>query len=409
MKLISAALALSLALLLADSASLAREPLTPAQQEEVKLKSGEWMLDTEKAEKLTKKHKFAEAEALNKKILAERESLKLDLSAQQNALAWFYASWGKNDLAEAMFNAQLESVKSNAGLDDMQLCYPLEEHAKFLERIGKKGEAKKLRDRAAAIRLADKQSVKLPPLPKNMSAEQKLVEARKCVEMGEKLIDSELQTKAAVWLNRAVVLNPNDARAFYLRAQTEAWNDNFLKATQSLTTAIKLKPTYAEAFRDRGHAYVAIKQYPKAYVDFEKAFALAKDTDAMGTKAKLEDVAGKHREAAADYSRVIAVAPDLSWPYVQRGIAYEGMKDWAKAIADYTVLCDRYPKSYDYFEMRGKAYLSANQLQKSLADYDKVVALNPSYTGGYAERAKVYQKIDGKRSPRVMADLKKAK
>lgn len=405
-------IALSISLCLSASAVTAAAfaaDLTPAQQEEVQIKSGEWMVQTQKADKLNKAHKFAEAEAIYKKILNERKDLGLDLSAQQNGLGWFYANWGKNDLAEQAFNDQFASVQKSALLDEMQYCYPLEEHAKFLDKIGKKDEAKKLRARVAAIQAADKAPYKLPPLAKNLTPEQKLEEAKKCTEMGKKLLDSELQSKAALWLGRAIALDPTDATAYLLRSRTEAWTNNFQKAIVSLNQAIKLKPDYADAYADRGHAYVAVNQYSKAYADFEKAFVLNKDTDALGTKAKMEDEAGKSKEAVADYTRVIAVAPDKSWPYVQRGLAYQHLKDYAKAIADYTILCDRYPKNYEYFEYRGTAYMKANQLDKSLADYNKVISLNPSYTGGYKERAGVYQKLDGKQSPRVMADLKKAK
>lgn len=401
-------IALSLSLCLSVSAVFAGD-LTPAQQEELEIKSGEWMVATQKADQLNKQHKFAEAEAIYKKILDERKALALNLSAQQDGLAWFYANWGKNELAEQYFNDMLAGIQKSAGLDEMQYCYPLEEHAKFLEKIGKKDEAKKLRARVASLQAADKAPYKLPPLPKDLTAAQKLEEAKKATEMGKKLIDSELQSKAALWLNRAITLDPNDATAYLLRSQTLAWTNNFQKAIVDLNTAIKLKPDYAEAYANRGQAYVALKQDAKAYADFEKAFSLNKDTDSLGNKAKMEDESGKHKEAIADYTRVIEVVPDKSWPYVQRGVAYEHMKDYAKAIADYTVLCERYPRSYAYFEYRGTAYMKSNQLDKSLADYNKVISLNPNYTGGYKERAGVYQKLDGKQSPRVMADLKKAK
>jgi tetratricopeptide (TPR) repeat protein len=407
-KVISAALIVSLCLSL--SAGYASDTQTPAQLEEIKIKSGKWMEQTQQAEQLSKKHKFEEPEAIYKKILAERKELGLDLSGQQNTLGWFYANWGKNDLAEQQFKDQLASVEENAGLNEMMLCYPLEEQAKFLDKVGRKDEAKKLRARIKTITAAANAPVKLPPLTKDMTASQKIEEAKKCCDMGGKLIDSELQDRAVVYLNRSIALNPNDPVAHFLRSKTELWVDNFAKGLQDLNTAIRLKPDYADAYEDRGHYYVSVKQYPKALADFAKAFALnPKDTNAMGSKAKLEDEQGQHKQAVADYTKVIEVEPDLSWPYVQRGIAYEALKDFKKAIADYTVLCDKYPNSYDYFELRGHAYLKANQPDKSLSDYNKVVSLNPKYTGGYAERAKVYQKIDGKQTPRVMADLKKSK
>ncbi|HEY9677779.1 MAG TPA: hypothetical protein V6C76_07205 [Drouetiella sp.] len=410
MKLISAALTLSIALSLSASIAVKATDLTPAQQEEVRVKSGVWMDDNRKAEALSKQHKFAEAEALYKKVLSEREALGLDTSQEHYNLAWFYANFGKNDLAEEEFKQELAVVEKNSMLDEMHSVFPLQEHAKFLDKIGKKAEAAKLRAKAKAIQADASKPVKLPALKANMTAEEKVEEGKKACEMAKKYYDSELPEKAAVWVGRAIALNPKDSTAFLIRGECESWENKFAKASQTFSTAIQLKPDYSEAYNERGHADVALKQIPKAYADFEKAFELnKKNHDALGSKAKLEDTSGKHKEAIADYTRIIEVAPELSWPYVQRAFAYETIKDYKKAIADYTVLCDRYPKEYDYYEMRGTAYFRANMMKESLDDYNKVVALNPKYTGGYADRAKVYQKIDGKKSARVMADLKKAK
>ncbi len=43
-------------------------------------------------------------------------------------------------------------------------------------------------------------------------------------------------------------------------------------------------------------------------------------------------------------------------------------------------------------------------MQKAIEDYNRLIALHPTYPVGYRERAKIYEKLDGKKSPRVVSD-----
>lgn len=177
-------------------------------------------------------------------------------------------------------------------------------------------------------------------------------------------------------------------------AQVYCWQDKFVKAKGLLDTAIKLNPSFSQAYRDRGYIWQNQKQYSKAIEDFEKAHILNKeDLDSLGAKAKLLDNTGKHADAVKTYSQIITENEALYWPYIQRAVAYTNLKDYEKAIADYTVLVKRAPSDSDYREFRAETEVKAGKLAEALRDYKELVHLKPENTYFKQKLIEVEQKI----------------
>jgi len=105
--------------------------------------------------------------------------------------------------------------------------------------------------------------------------------------------------------NKAIEINPNDAKAFYNRG----WNKGNLKdhdgAISDYTKAIEINPQYAKAFFSRGW-----------------------------NKAELKDYYG----AISDYNKAIEINPQYAWAYNNRGIA-------KRKIGDDKGGCDDYKKA----------------------------------------------------------------
>ena len=398
------------ALLFMSSFAARAADLTPDQSEQIKLKSGKWQEQRTKAEELLKKSKYSSAEAIYKQILAERQGLGLDLFSEYDRLGAIYLKWGKNDEAEKTYKDMVADREKLDGPNELQVVYPLNEYAACLEKNGKSKDAKVMRARAAAIQKEVDTFPKFGKITTVLGSPERIAEADKMRTIGEKLMRSDLQNKALVYFQRAVLLNPKDAKAICDRGEAENWLQQDAKALLDFSKAIALKPDLAKAYIDRAFLLEGRKQYNQAIADFDKAIALnPKDADTMGSRAKLLDELGKHKEAVIGYTKIIETDPSLYWPYIQRAISYAAIGQLKSAIADYTVLVERAPDDYEYREYRGGAYLKAGDLQNALADFDKVIELNPKYSLGYRERAKIYEKLDGKKSPRVIADFATAK
>ena len=127
--------------------------------------------------------------------------------------------------------------------------------------------------------------------------------------------------------------------------------------------------------------------YEEAIADFNHSIALAPDfTEAYcnrgGAKASQED----HGGAMADFDRAIALNPDYAAAYYNRGLSkvtqrnYSGaVEDWNRAIA----LNSEYPEAY---LARGNAKASQGNYGEAITDYDHAIGLNPDFTLAYANR-----------------------
>jgi tetratricopeptide (TPR) repeat protein len=93
--------------------------------------------------------------------------------------------------------------------------------------------------------------------------------------------------------------------------------------------------------------------------------------------------------AIADYTRAIELKPDLAEAYNDRGFAHY-LKDgnYEQAIADYTraiQLRTNYPKAYNN---RGVAYMAGGYgSAKSVPDFDRAIELKPDFRYAYINRA----------------------
>lgn len=106
---------------------------------------------------------------------------------------------------------------------------------------------------------------------------------------------------------------------------------NYDKAIEDYTKAIELNPNFADAYYNRGLAWVAIKEkeYDKAIKDYTKAIELKPDyADAYYNERGLAWKAkGKYKEAINDYTDAIKIKPDFANAYYNMGLARKEYND----------------------------------------------------------------------------------
>lgn len=363
---------------LAESAVTDPASRTPEQNESIKLKSEIWSKRRMEAEKLLSQGRREDAARIVEETLNERRLLGLDLLSELDFLGDLYAKGGNSEKCLHYYEEMLSQRQKQCEVEeDSTLIYPLEKYAGALEKFGKKDKAGQLRKRVATIQRLQKTKPSFIA-PEKLSEQTRIKEAERCRVYGANLIKADLYERAQLYLENSLKLNKNDAQTYLLLAQVYCWQEKFVKAKGLLDSAIKINPGFSQAYRDRGYVWQSQKQYIKAIEDFEKAHSLNKeDLDSLGAKAKLLDNSGKHSEAVKTYSQIITENGALYWPYIQRAVAYTNLKDYDKAIADYTVLVKRAPSDSDYLEFRAETEVKAGKLTEALSDYKELVHLKP--------------------------------
>jgi len=133
---------------------------------------------------------------------------------------------------------------------------------------------------------------------------------------------------------------------------------DYLGALNAFTRAIKLDPTNAEAYSERGVIYA--------------------------------DYIGKDRQALADFNRAIELDPKLAIAYNNRGIIYRRSGQLFEALRD----CNRAIKIDSQlavaFNTRGIIYAELGNYPQALKDFNRAIQLKPRAGAYYSNRASIY-------------------
>ena len=133
------------------------------------------------------------------------------------------------------------------------------------------------------------------------------------------------------------------------------------KAIEHFTNAIKLKPDYAETYKNRGVAY---------------------------------DFKGDYDRAIDDYSTMIKLTPNDAAAYNNRGNTYGNRGDYDLAIDDYTQAIKLNRRLAEAYNNRGTAYVQNGAIEPAIKDFDKAIELKNDYANAYYNRGVVYGSQD---------------
>jgi tetratricopeptide (TPR) repeat protein/S1-C subfamily serine protease len=211
--------------------------------------------------------------------------------------------------------------------------------------------------------------------------------------------------KALAAINKAIQFTPKNANLY-----NEKWVVlNNLKRYQEALLAIAeakdLSPR-AAFYSNRGLTYYALKEYPKAIADYTKAIAINPElAEAYYNRGTAYSALKDYPKAIADYTQAIAIKPDHADAYLNRGNTYLALKDYPKAIADFNKTIEINPKYAFAYNNRGNTYLALKDYPNAIAGYTKAIEINPKYAEAYYNRGLTYYAED---YPKAIADYDKA-
>ncbi|NEU72763.1 tetratricopeptide repeat protein [Hassallia byssoidea VB512170] len=197
-------------------------------------------------------------------------------------------------------------------------------------------------------------------------------------------------------LNEAIRLNPNYAKAYYIRAFIRAassknWQEkDWQGAIADINQVIKINPNDVDAYKTRAFFRTQLKDFQGAIADTNQAIKINyNDVNAYKiralSRAQLKDFQG----AIADLNQVIKINPNDAGGYVGRGMYRNQLKDFQGAITDFNqAIKIDYNNIYAY-NGRGEARINLQDLQGALADLNQAIKINPNDVETYSKRGLV--------------------
>lgn len=200
------------------------------------------------------------------------------------------------------------------------------------------------------------------------------------------------------------------------------------EALSCLQRAISIYPKYANAYTEKGNAFMAIQKNDSAEWNFNKALSLdARQVPAANNLAVIYLRQGRFADAAAAYRKSLAVMPanarawydlggcciqmkqydsainalkkaivydpQLTDAYMQLGLACFSGKRYDEAEAWIKKALDQHPGDLRILGNLGTVYLNAGKEQQALAVFKQVVAADPKSASAFSNLGHCYYRM----------------
>jgi tetratricopeptide (TPR) repeat protein/predicted Ser/Thr protein kinase len=181
-----------------------------------------------------------------------------------------------------------------------------------------------------------------------------------------------------------------EAKVALDRAERTPHPDKRIEIAQE---ALKIDPTFAEAYQMMGEAYRDKREYDKAVEFFSKAIDIAPTLAyAYYERAVIKaSICNQPDAAIPDFEKVLQYDPESHIGWFAKGSIEGEKKQYDAAIQNYTKAIKLYPQ-YDWaYNNRGLIYCKSGDTDRALADYNQALRLNPALPAAYINRGVVYR------------------
>jgi tetratricopeptide (TPR) repeat protein len=208
--------------------------------------------------------------------------------------------------------------------------------------------------------------------PENTDALMKLSELYFIVKQYQKAIEN---------INKALKINENIARAYYLKGSIYRESGDTSRAVSSLETATEQDNNMVDAFYDLGVIYAARKN-PLAFEYFNNTLRINPTyADAIYAKGKLLQDIGKYDEAIETYEFLLKTDNTYNQANYNIGAIYlDVKKEYKKAIEYFTQAVNLNNNWTAAYFARGYSYARLGDKQMAINDYRKCLQIDENYS-----------------------------
>ena len=188
--------------------------------------------------------------------------------------------------------------------------------------------------------------------------------------------------------------NKGLANQHYITGSNFKEKQNYDKAIEYFTKAIKLTPNIATLYHERGFSWMMKEQIDKAICDFSKAIELENNFQkAYGERGICYFLKNDYSRSISDLTKAIQLNPSgelvyIIWHYL--GEVYKEVKDNKQAIECYNHAIRIKPDYAEAWCGKGSTYYSKNEPEKALQCLDKAIHIKPDYEKAWFVKGFIY-------------------
>ncbi len=206
---------------------------------------------------------------------------------------------------------------------------------------------------------------------------------------------------------QALKLDPNNVGAYVKRGETYEIKKDYDHAIADYNQILKLDPKNIDAYNDRGNAFNDKQDYDRAQADFNQVLQLdSKNAYAYNGRGIAFYYKQDYDRAMTDYNQVLKLDPKYSYAYNNRGLVYEARNSHAAAMADFDQALKLDPNCVDAYISRGFIFAHRQDYDRAMVNYNQALRLDPKNVGAYFDRGETH--LDQGSYEAAIADFNRA-
>ena len=185
-------------------------------------------------------------------------------------------------------------------------------------------------------------------------------------------------------------------------------NNDYKQAVASFDKALAEEPDNASAYAGRAMSLAQLHEKKRAQADIEKLESLAPRNPLLfRAKGLLARNDGRHREAAAAFTRSLEIDPGNTWTMMRRGYAYIATGELSKALTDADAILEIEPGAPMGRRLRAVVFIKRKDIGRAKAEAEAaLLAVDKHGEGAYTVAAFIYREIGDR--PGALAIKQKA-
>lgn len=200
------------------------------------------------------------------------------------------------------------------------------------------------------------------------------------LKLGELFYLVKQYQKGIEYVNKALKINENLAKAYYLKGSIYRESGDTARAISSLQTAVEQDSKFEDAFYDLGIIFAARKN-PLALEYYDNILRInSANENARYARARLLQDLNKTEDAIAGYESILAKNKNCENCLYNLGAIYlEIKKDNKKALEYFTKAVEANPNYLEAYFARGYTYSTLKDKTSAEADYKMCLKLQANY------------------------------
>jgi len=187
---------------------------------------------------------------------------------------------------------------------------------------------------------------------------------------------------------------PSAASQAYSRGRELLARGEKARAIEEVSQTIKLDPGHAWAYCFRAITTQIAGRPRDALADYDKALRLQPDIDiAYGARGRIHYEMGDLTRALEDYDEAIRLKPNNAITRGARGRIYVDLGQYDRALADYSDVIRLQPEDAQAYYRRGQIRYFSGDNAGAVVDFTEAIRLDPTYAWAYRNRGDAYARL----------------